>query len=227
MTWERCLVGQVDVISCGRYGSYILPNVQLDISRLQAAYLIHNMLTHLSGCIGAFDKWAKQVGDESYKFANLLPFFQKTAKFSPTDSSQRPKNATAQYNASDWSPDGGPVQVGYSSWVNPVSSWLGLAFKKLALKELPSLLSDNLLGWSWLPLELDPVTQTRSSSTAFLREALEQTTNLAVYKSTLAKRILFENKMATGVSVDSGGIAYRINAKKEIVLSAGVVLTAD
>lgn len=115
------------------------------------------------------------------------------------------------------------MQVGYSSWVNPISSWLGLAFEELGLKELPSLLSGNLLGWSWLSLTLDPLTQTRSSSEAFLREALVETTNLAVYKSTLAKKILFDNAEATGVSVDSGGIDYEISARKEVILSAGVV----
>ena len=115
------------------------------------------------------------------------------------------------------------MQVGYSSWINPVSSWLGLAFQELGLKQLPSLLSGNLLGWSWLSVTLDPITQTRSSSEAFLREALDETANIAVYKSTLAKRILFENNAVTGVSVNSGGIIYEISARKEVILSAGVV----
>lgn len=176
------------------------------------------------GTVGAFNKWAVQVGDNSYSFNAILPYFQRSANFTPPNTSQRPPNATATYNASDWSPTGGPLLVSYSSWVNPVSSWLGLAFKELGLKELPSLLSGNLLGWSWLSVTLDPVAQTRSSSeTSFLREALEKTTNLMVYKSTLVKKILFTNGTAVGVVVDSGGLAYNISAKKEVVLSAGVV----
>lgn len=182
-----------------------------------------NFLWQIRGTIGAFDKWAKQVGDESYQFRNILPYFQRSANFTPPDATERPQNSTAQYNASDWSPTGGPVQVGYSSWVNPVSSWLGLAFKELGLNELPSLLSGTLIGWSWLAVELDSVTQTRSSSEAFLKEALEETTNLAVYKSTLAKNILFEKGSAIGVIVDSGGVTYNLSAKKEVILSAGVM----
>ena len=181
------------------------------------------MLTCRSGTVGAFDKWAEQVGDDSYKFSNMLPYFRRSSKFTPPDAAQRPENATAQYNASDWSPAGGPVQAGYSSWVNPVSSWLGLAFKELGLNELPSLLSGTLIGWSWLTVELDPVTQTRSSSEAFLREALKETMNLAIYKSTLAKKIIFENRSAMGVIVDSGGVTYNISARKEVIVSAGVV----
>lgn len=181
------------------------------------------MLICGSGTLGAFDKWAAQVGDESYQFSDILPYFQRSVNFTPPDATQRLQNSTANYNASDWSSTGGPVHVGYSSWVNPVSSWLGLAFKELGLNELPSLLSGTLIGWSWLSVELDSVTQTRSSSTAFLKEALEETTNLIIYKSTLAKKIIFENGSAMGVIVDSGGVTYNISARKEVVLSAGVV----
>lgn len=152
----------------------------------------------------------------------MLPYFRRSSRFTPP-SSERPSNATAQYNISDWSPAGGPVQAGYSSWVNPISSWLGLAFRELGLKELPSLLSGIQIGWSWLTVELDPATQTRSSSTAFLREGLEKSTNFYIYKSTLAKKIIFEDSVASGVIVDSGGIIYNITARKEVILSAGVV----
>ncbi|KAL8732134.1 MAG: hypothetical protein Q9181_004049 [Wetmoreana brouardii] len=167
------------------------------------------------------------VGDESYSFNKLLPYFQRSASFHPPDSTQRPHNATAQYNSSDWSSTGGPLQVGYSSWVNPVSSWLGLALEELGLKELPSLLSGKLLGWSWLSLTLDPVSQTRSSSEVFLREALRESTNLMVYKSTLAKKITFADKSATGVIADSGGITYKLSARKEVILCAGVETFPD
>ena len=115
------------------------------------------------------------------------------------------------------------MQVSYASWVNPISSWLGLSFQELGLKELQSLTSGTLLGWSWLAEDLDPVSQTRSSSEAFLREALEETTNLALYKSTLAKKIIIEGGKAKGVSVDSGGVTYILSASKEVIICAGVV----
>lgn len=57
----------------------------------------------------------------------------------------------------------------------------------------------------------------------FLREALKETVNLLVYKSTLVKKINFENGSAIGVTVDSGGVTYNISARKEVILSAGVV----
>ncbi|KAL8908999.1 MAG: hypothetical protein Q9207_000450 [Kuettlingeria erythrocarpa] len=182
-----------------------------------------SFLWQIRGTVGAFDKWAEQVGDATYRFSELLPYFRRSARFAPPDASGRPRNATAQYNASDWDSTGGPLQVGYSSWVNPVSAWLGLAFKELGLRELPSLLSGDLMGWSWLPVTLDTAAQTRSSSEAFLREALEESMNLVVYKSTLVKKITFKNGSAVGVLADSGGLSYPISARKEVILSAGVM----
>ncbi|KAL8731238.1 MAG: hypothetical protein Q9181_004366 [Wetmoreana brouardii] len=45
---------------------------------------------------------------------------------------------------------------------------------------------------------------------------------LKVYKSTLAKRILFgDSKQAAGVQVTSGGFEYQIKANKEVIVSAG------
>ncbi|KAI9776010.1 MAG: hypothetical protein M1816_005646 [Peltula sp. TS41687] len=177
------------------------------------------------GTTGCYEKWAEQVGDEGYRFGNLLPYFQRSASFHPPDPTGpgRSENAAVQYNASDWNPSGGPVQVGYPSWVNPVSSWLGRSFTELGLQELSSFLSGTLLGWSWIAMTLDPVTQTRSSSEAFLREAFMKTTNLVIYPSTLAKKIIFENEFATGVIVDSGGVTYNITANVEVILSAGVI----
>ena len=165
----------------------------------------------------------EQVGDSSYSFDSLLPYFQRTWAFNPPDTAQRPQNSSAGYNLSDWSPTGGPLQAGYSSWVNPISSWLGLSFEETGSNELSSFLNGTLLGWSWLTVSLDPNTQTRSSSETFLREALEQSNNLVVYKSTLAKKILMRDGAAIGVVVNSGGITYNISAQNEVILSAGVV----
>ena len=49
-----------------------------------------------------------------------------------------------------------------------------------------------------------------SAETSYLREALAETTNLQIYKSTTAKEILFDgSKRATGIRVNSGGFEYQ------------------
>jgi hypothetical protein len=116
------------------------------------------------------------------------------------------------------------MYISYPSWVNSISSWLKLAFEAQGIHSIPSFYGGTLLGSSWMANTLRPDTQTRSSSTDFLREALLKTTNLLIYKSTLAKRILFKDgNVASGVVVNSGGVEYTLTAKREVIVSSGVV----
>ena len=159
-------------------------------------------------------------------FDNFLPFFMKSAQFHPPNNqTSRLPNTTTLYNQSVFTADGGPLQVGYPAWVNPISSWIGLGLTALGLQQLPGMADGNILGWGYTAFTQDPKTQTRSSSEAsYLREALRETTNLVVYKNTMAKSVLFDSqKQATGVLVNSGGVTYQINATKEVILSAGAV----
>ena len=117
------------------------------------------------------------------------------------------------------------MKVGYPSWVNGISSWIADSLLSLNITELPGFTSGKLLGWSYVAETIDSQTQTRSSAeTSYLREALAETTNLQIYKTTTAKQILFNaSNHATGLRVDSGGFEYQISANKEVIVSAGAV----
>lgn len=119
---------------------------------------------------------------------------------------------------------GGPVQVGYPNWANPISSWIEKGLEGLGLKALSGGLADGeLWGYVYPPSSMNAATQSRSSaSTSYLREAFEKTTNLVLYKDTLAKQVLFDDdKKATGAVIQSGGTEYKLTAKKEVIISAG------
>ncbi|RAL64507.1 hypothetical protein DID88_001982 [Monilinia fructigena] len=164
-----------------------------------------NYLLYHRSTIGAYQKWADHVGDQSYTFENLLPYFKRSINFTSPNDDIRLANSTPKYNESAFCPCGGPVKVTYPNWVNALAS------------------CGSLLGYQYVQYSLDRDTQTRSSSeTSFGRQALTQTTNLNIYKSTLAKKILFDaNNTATGVLVNSGGVEYTISANREVILSAG------
>ena len=123
-----------------------------------------------------------------------------------------------------FSPSGGPLQVSYPAWVNGISSWFASALSKLGLGEVPSFVDGNLLGYSYIA-QTSTTDQVRSSSeSSFLQEALAKTTNLQIYKSTTATKILFDSKkQANGVEVNTGGSTYLIKANKEVIVSAGTV----
>ncbi len=174
---------------------------------------------------GAFQNWADEVGDQSYTFANLLPFFKKSVTFHPPTASAIPSNVSLPSPADNSSSTGGPLQVSYPAYLNAISSWIGRAFEEAGFAKLPGFFDGRLFGWSYFPYTVDPASQTRSSSeTSFLREALRETTNLNFYKSTLVKKVLLDNcQTAKGVLVNTAGVEYTVSAAREVILSAGAV----
>jgi 5'-oxoaverantin cyclase / versicolorin B synthase len=117
------------------------------------------------------------------------------------------------------------VEVAYPYWTNAISSWVDKALEKLGFPEAQGFSNGHLLGRSYITHNIHPQTRRReTSSTSYLREALMENSNLNIYTRTLAKKILFDDqKRATGVVVNTGGFEWQIAAKKEVILSAGVM----
>lgn len=154
----------------------------------------------------------------------MLPFYKKVGNFTPPNEDTRLANTTTLYNASLYTPNGGPVQVGYPNWANPISSWIQKGLEALGFSNLPGGLADGRFwGFAYTASSIDSRTQSRcSAEVAYLREAFMMTTNMNLYKNTLAKRVLFDShKNAYGAVVDSGGVEYTLNATKEVIVSAG------
>jgi choline dehydrogenase len=143
------------------------------------------------GSKNSYQKWADAVDDQSYTMDNFLPHFKRSAKFTPSPSGVRPVGTKPQFDTTDYSPSGGPLQVSYPNFASPAASWVARGFKAIGLKEVPGMQNGNLLGWTWIAQTIDPNTQVRSSSeSSFLREAFQVNDNLAVYTSTLGKNDL-------------------------------------
>ena len=166
------------------------------------------------------------VGDQSYTFNNTLHYFQKSPQFTPPNYAKRGTESSTLYDPLAFSSTGGPLQISYSNFYQPISPYFKQAFVKLGLKNIAGFNSGSLLGFSEFTLSIDPQAGTRSSSeTSFLQEAISSST-LQVYQQTLAKRILFDdNKTATGVRVVTAGTEYTLSANKEVILAAGAVCT--
>ena len=178
----------------------------------------------LRGTTGSYQAWAEQVGDESYTFGNLLPYFRKSVRFTPPDYGKRGGPRVA-YDPSAYSPRRGPLQVSYWNYFVPVSQYFRNGLVKLGFQETGAIESGSLIGFAQYPATLNPDTQIRDSSeTSFLQEAFQSTT-LQGYQRTLAKNILFNGKIATGVLVDTAGTSYTLSARKEVILAAGPLRT--
>ena len=174
---------------------------------------------------GAYQKWADQVGDQSYAFENILRYFKKSAEYTPPNNWIRPANSTPLLSNDSFSSDGGPLKITYPNFSTSFATWIKLALKELGLSELGGFMNGSILGFSYSLFAMDNPTQTRQSSeSSFLRDALQYTTNLNIYQSTRAEKIVFDaQKKATGVVVNSGGSVYQLNATNEVIVSSGVV----
>ena len=51
-------------------------------------------MTYLRDTIDSYNMWSETAGDQSYTFANLLPYFQKGAGYTPPNISIRAANAS-------------------------------------------------------------------------------------------------------------------------------------
>jgi choline dehydrogenase len=185
-----------------------------------------NTMAYLRGTKGFHHRWATLVGDASYEFDALLPYFKKSATLTPPNFIKRATpNATFLYDPLAFSllPNG-PLQVSWANWVDPTATWLAKALQAtgIALNNI-GLNSGILSGGAWSTTTIDPAHATRSSSqTSYLEDAIPNT-GLMVYPHTQATKILFNAaKKATGVTVNTAGLTYTLSANKEVILSAGV-----
>ncbi|KAL8848868.1 MAG: hypothetical protein Q9198_011170, partial [Flavoplaca austrocitrina] len=117
---------------------------------------------------------------------------------------------------------GGPLHVTYSNYYQPMNSGLIRGFRALNFSAQTGFSSGRMDGYGYLAVAINPDTQIKDSSeTAFLSQAYNAT-SFRVYQNTIAQKILFEGKIATGVLVETAGLTYTLEATKEVIVAAGV-----
>ncbi|CAI6255279.1 unnamed protein product [Periconia digitata] len=178
-----------------------------------------NFMIYQRGDKGSYQRWADAVGDQSYTWDNLLPYFQKSIKFTPPKSPPRAANASAEYNAAAFDPTGGPLRVSYANYAGPFSSYMEGGMNSIGISPAQDFNSGNLMGAQYCSSTINPDNQKRDSSQTSFLNAAQNRANLKVYSLTLAKKIIFNaNKRATGILISTGAV---ISARKEVILSAG------
>ncbi|KAL8868717.1 MAG: hypothetical protein Q9174_004805, partial [Haloplaca sp. 1 TL-2023] len=178
---------------------------------------------------GSMQMWADEVGDQSYSWDEMLPYFTKSCNYTSFDPGLY--NATILPQPEDaFVADGGPLHVSYSNYADAFGSWAQKAFigAGMPLQNL-SLNAGVLSGSAFSTLTVNPTNGHRSSSeSSFLQAALQNGTAPTIYKNTLAQKILFNSTTATGVLVSTAGsfglpnANFTLSARKEVIVSAGV-----
>ena len=178
--------------------------------------------------MGSYKKWADEVGDQSYTFQNLLPFFKKSVHYTPPNQALY-TNSSVTETPTAHTPNGGPLQVSFSNYVDPFGTWVQKVFKAVGLAQIDGFNFGKLIGSAYATLSIDPRNGHRSSSeSSFLQDSIRKSGALTVYKNTLAERIVFDDtNTATGVQVATAGtygtpcVKFYLKARKEVIISAG------
>ncbi|KAK8233504.1 choline dehydrogenase [Phyllosticta capitalensis] len=192
-----------------------------------------NFMIHHRPTKGSMDKWAEAVGDDSYTFDSMLPYFKKSMNFTPPNTSTRPANATALYSESDFieNNDNGAIQVTYPNYSWSWQTYAAGGLEALGLNITGTYDQGELDGIHYAQLTVNPETQARSTSAEWIYKARDGNLKgkLSVFLATQATKILFDDdKKAYGVEVQpatpvDGLLQYQINATKEVILSAGAL----
>ncbi|RAK95331.1 GMC family oxidoreductase [Aspergillus ibericus CBS 121593] len=183
---------------------------------------------YLHPTVGAMQKWADDVGDESWTYPNTRKFFDQSMFFTPPNDTTRWANATPEYDPSYQG--SGPLEITYPRWAQPFSTWLVRAFDALGVTHTLSYATGELFGSSWILDTINSTDGTRSTTwTAYVKNAPPKK-KLDVYTFSLADKIRFDGKTATGVDVtrnlpDEPEEKFTIQAKNEVVLAGGGILS--
>lgn len=181
-----------------------------------------NFMLYQRGTVDSYSMWAKLVNDESYEWDALQPHFKRSVKFSPPGE-MRAANASAGYDAAAFDSAGGPLRVSYANYASPFSSYIEGSLNEIGISEAKDFNSGRLMGAQYAASTINPTDAKRDSSeTSFLKEASSRR-NLHVFSATKAKKIIFSGEKATGVRVAGVlGLPFTINARREVIVSAGV-----
>ena len=176
----------------------------------------------------SLNQWADEVGDQSYSFKNLFPYYEKSVHY--TSPSIQYKNSSNVQASGAFEANGGPLQVSFGKYEDPFGTWAQKAFQAIGQAAIKGFQLGQLIGSAYMPFTEDPTNAHRSTSeSSFLESTKAMQVNLQVYNNTLAQKIVFQgsDNCATGVTVSSystkgtQGTPYTLHAKKEVILSAG------
>jgi choline dehydrogenase-like flavoprotein len=170
----------------------------------------------------AFDAWEKK-GNPGWNWDTMLPYLRRFHTHHQPSKEFAEISDISHKDAAIDSTEG-PIQTSYSRTTDVDKAWYeawGSIMKEFKYE------GDQLGGFA-PPAAIDPRTKTRSyAATAYYSSNISSRTNLRVITEALVEKIVLQKGnevIATGVQFASkSGEKFTIKAKKEVILSAGVV----
>lgn len=171
------------------------------------------------------DAW-EALGNKGWGWAGMEPYFIKGTTYQPASEA-----VTKEYNITyDPSAYGnGPLAVSMHDYHVPDNKDYWKAWKAMGV-HVPIDGNNGEIGPSWFPNTMDKKTGRRAHARYAYLDPISERTNLKVLTQTTVQKIVFNDKkspaMANGVEIiDVAGKTSVINAKREVILAAGSIMT--
>lgn len=186
---------------------------------------LHNGMFADRGSKADYDAWGTLIGDDSWSWDGLYPYFIKSTTFTPP-SEELQTHFDIRNNASGYG--NGPIQISYPSVIFPDYRNQTLAAEDFGIEISDAPESGDAIGFCWVPQTLDPKTGFRSHSRIAYYDPVASRPNLHLITGYLVEKILFDDTLtATGVKFISvqGNQTHIVSAYKEVILAAGAINT--
>jgi len=165
-----------------------------------------NGLLYVRGQRQDYDRWA-ELGCSGWGYDDVLPYFKKSENQSR--------------GADDFHGVGGPLQVSDMTFTRPICDDF-----IHGLRELGTPLNNDINGCDQEGVGYYQLTASKgrrcSTAVAYLNPARARS-NLRIITKALVKNLSFNGRRAVGVSIVKNGVSRQINARKEVILSAGSI----
>jgi len=168
-----------------------------------------NGMVYFRGHPTDFDDWAA-AGNPGWSYREVLPYFLRSEN-------------NEDYRDSAYHGHGGPMNVTHIQRPNPMTPAFLEAMRGLGFKQTHDFNGPNSEGYG--PRQGTILNGRRvSTASAYLRPASRRR-NLSILTNTRALEILIDNRRAVGVAVSSVGGERRLAARREVIVSAGAILS--
>ncbi len=165
-----------------------------------------NAMAFVRGHRGDYDRWAR-AGAPGWSYDEVLPYFRRLEDWEG--------GASAVRGA------GGPLTVQRCGYKDPLLDAFAAAGSSAGHGWTEDYNGDHQLGFSRLQMTIGKGRRC-SAATAYLRPALRRP-NLTVNVLALTTQILMDRGRAIGVEYQRGGASHTARARREVILSSGVI----
>ncbi|WP_420410133.1 GMC family oxidoreductase [Hoeflea sp.] len=167
-----------------------------------------NAMAYVRGNRGDYDRWSAN-GLTGWSFDEILPYFRK--------------QETWEGGADAWRGGSGPLNTQRCKYQDPLIDAFREASVQAGYPQTKDYNGETQEGFSHLQMTISKGRRA-STASAYLRPALKRS-NLTVLTGAMAKRIVMNGSRATGIVLDHNGSEKTITARREVLLSGGVINT--